>query len=247
MEEEKIKRSQLFVTTKVWSNNHTPNRTLASIKASLEKLGLDYLDLVLVHWPMTFESGPEYIPKYENGSIRIVFNSSEENFFQCYAGLEAAVDQGLVRSIGVSNFKQSQLDRLLAVARIRPTVNQIESHPLLSQKDLVDYCQSENITVVAYSPLRRADPVLLESQTLKTIAASHQKTVAQVLLRWQIQRGVLVIPKTSKRVRMVENSSVFDFELTTGEMEQISKLNTADGGGRLIRFEETQHSPEYPF
>lgn len=242
-----IKREDIFLTSKVWSNNHTKNRTLASVERSLSKLGVDYLDLVLVHWPFSFQVGGEYLPiVIENGSMKYA-PESEANFKNAYLGLECALERKLVRSIGISNFNISQIGRLLEATNVRPVVNQVESHPLLNQKVLLDYCDKQNITLVAYSPLRKGDKRLLDSDILKPIAASHNKTVAQVILRWQVQRQVVVIPKTTKQSRMVENRSLFDFTLTEKEIEQINKIDPGDGSGRLIQFDTAKDAKEYPF
>lgn len=237
-----VSRNELFITTKVWSNHHTQALALQSVRDSLSKLNLDYLDLVLVHWPMSFRSGVEYIPK-ENNTI-IGGDPKTENFELAYKGLEEAVELGLVRSIGVSNFNIAQLEKLLKKAKIKPAVNQVESHPNLVQQSLLDFCKANKIYLEAYSPLRRGDGILFNDPTLKSIAQKYNRTVAQVALRWQTQRSVIVIPKTSKRNRMLENKNLFDFELTAEEMKQINEL---DKGERVIKFEDGKHLPEYPF
>lgn len=237
-----VSRAELFVTTKVWSNHHTQALALQSVRDSLGKLQLDYLDLVLIHWPMSFRSGGEYVPR-ENNTI-VAGDPKTENFELAYKGLEQAVEMGLVRSIGVSNFNAAQLERLLKVAKIPPAVNQVESHPNLVQQSLLDYCKSKQIYLEAYSPLRRGDGILFKDPTLLAIAGAHNRTVAQVALRWQTQRPVIVIPKTSKRTRMLENKDLFNFELTADEMKQINAL---DKGERVIKFEDGKHLAEYPF
>lgn len=245
IKEGKIQRSDLFITTKVWSNNHRRDLAMQSIRQSLERLRTDYLDLVLVHWPMSFQSGKEHIPMNPEGLIALG-DLTVENFELAYQGLEDAMDLNLTRSIGVSNFNIKQLERLLSAERkYKPVVNQVESHPFLNQKDLLDYCNLNGIFLEAYSPLRRGDSSLLSNEQLKQIASRHECTVAQVILRWQLQRNVIVIPKSSSKNHMIENFSLFNIHLNQTEMEIISSLNQEKG--RLITFESSKISPEYPF
>lgn len=231
------------MTTKVWSNHHTEDLALQSVRTSLDNLKLTYLDLVLVHWPQTFASGDVYTPKAENGSL-LSGDPSKENFELAYKGLEKAVRLNLTRSIGVSNFNKKQLEKLVTADHIKPVLNQVESHPMLSQVDLLTYATGKGIRLEAYSPLRRGNSKLFQNETLKQLASKYGKSVAQVALRWQIQRGVVVIPKSSKRTRMIENRSIFDFTLTDEEMVSINGLNANE---REIKFEDSAHLAEYPF
>ncbi len=247
----KVKREELFITTKVWSNSHTEELALASVRRSLANLRLEYLDLVLVHWPQSFRSGGDYIPRVNgniSGTILAPVDPTKENFTLAYKGLEQAVALNLTRSIGVSNFNRGQLEKLLQTPNlaIKPAVNQVELHPFLSQKDLLEYATSVGVRLEAYSPLRRGDAKMLENPSLKAIAAKYGKSVAQVVLRWQLQRGVIVIPKTSRRARMVENADLFSpgFLLTAEEVATVETLNADD---RLIKFEDSAHLAEYPF
>jgi len=239
----KVKRDQLYITTKVWNNQHTEELALKSVRRSLDNLKLDYLDLVLIHWPVSFQSGGDYKPLNANGSV-IGADLGKENFELAYKGLERAVQLGLTKSIGVSNFNIAQLERVLMIARIPPVINQVESHPFLAQEELLEFCTRNGVRLEAYSPLRRADPDLLENETLKRIANKYGKTVVQVVLRWQIQRGVVVIPKSSKLKRMRENRDLFDFSLSKGEMHEIGALNRND---RVIKYTDGLHLEEYPF
>ncbi|MGG4550892.1 aldo/keto reductase [Paenibacillus humicus] len=194
-----ISREELFITTKVWNSDQGYDSTLKAFDASMSKLGLDYLDLYLIHWPVK--------GKYK----------------ETWKALEQLHKDGRVRSIGVSNFQIHHLEDLLADAEVRPVVNQVELHPLLSQVELREYCKSQGIQIEAWSPL--AQGKLLDNEVLKAIGAKYGKSTAQVIIRWDLQHGIVTIPKSSNPERIVENANVFDFELTAEEMKQIDGLN----------------------
>ncbi|WP_284645998.1 aldo/keto reductase [Paenibacillus silviterrae] len=194
-----IRREELFVTSKVWNADLGYESTLAAFETSLGKLNLDYLDLYLIHWPV------------------------EGKFESSWRALETLYKEGRVRAIGVSNFHIHHLQRLLQQAEIKPMVNQVEFHPRLTQVPLRDFCQSQGIQFEAWSPLMHGQ--LLDNPVLKEIADRHNKSVTQVILRWDLQSGIVTIPKSTKEHRIVENASVFDFELTQEEMERIDGLN----------------------
>ncbi|WHX48396.1 aldo/keto reductase [Paenibacillus woosongensis] len=194
-----ISREELFITTKVWNSDQGYDSTLKAFDASMSKLGLDYLDLYLIHWPVK--------GKYK----------------ETWKALEQLHKDGRVRSIGVSNFQVHHLEDLLADAVVRPVVNQVELHPLLSQVELREYCKSQGIQIEAWSPL--AQGKLLDNELLKAIGAKYGKSTAQVIIRWDLQHGIVTIPKSSNPERIVENANVFDFELTAEEMKQIDGLN----------------------
>lgn len=194
-----ISREELFITTKVWNSDQGYDSTLKAFDASMSKLGLDYLDLYLIHWPVK--------GKYK----------------ETWKALEQLHKDGRVRSIGVSNFQIHHLEDLLANAEVRPVVNQVELHPLLSQVELREYCKSQGIQIEAWSPL--AQGKLLDNEVLKAIGAKYGKSTAQVIIRWDLQHGIVTIPKSSNPKRIVENANVFDFELTAEEMKQIDGLN----------------------
>lgn len=194
-----IKREDLFVTSKVWNADLGYESTLAAFETSLEKLGLDYLDLYLIHWPVK--------GKYKDA----------------WRALEQLYKDGRVRAIGVSNFHVHHLEDLLKDAAVVPMVNQVELHPRLSQEELVKFCAENRIQMEAWSPLMQGQ--LLDDKTLQDIAAKHGKSIAQIILRWDLQRGIVTIPKSTKAHRIAENASVFDFELTAEEMQLIDGLN----------------------
>ncbi|PKG22420.1 aldo/keto reductase [Niallia nealsonii] len=192
-------RENLFITTKVWNADQGYDSTLAAFETSLQKLGLDYIDLYLIHWPVK--------GKYK----------------ETWKALEKLYKDGKVKAIGVSNFHVHHLEDLLEDAEVVPMVNQIELHPLLSQVEIRNYCKEKNIVVEAWSPLAQGQ--LLDNKVLKEIAAAHQKSVAQIILRWDIQSEVVTIPKSIKESRIIENASIFEFELSVDEMEKINALN----------------------
>lgn len=200
-------REDIFVTSKVWNTDQGYDATLAAFDTSMDKLGLDYLDMYLIHWPC-----PE-----------------QDLFIPTYKALESLYHAGRVRAIGVSNFEESHLGQLLDACDVVPAVNQIELHPWLAQTGLRALHSELGIATQAWSPLARGgiltDPVLLE------LAALHNRSVAQITLRWHVQSGHLVIPKASSAVRIAENLAVFDFALTDAEMARIDALDRGQRSG----------------
>ncbi|WP_203334847.1 aldo/keto reductase [Planococcus beigongshangi] len=194
-----VKREELFITSKVWNTDQGYDGTLRAFEASLERLGFDYLDLYLTHWPVP--------GKYED----------------TYRAIQRLYDEKLVRAIGVSNHHQPHLERILAKANTKPMVNQIELHPQLTQGPLREFCAQQEIAVTSWSPLARGR--LLEDAVLAEIAAGYNKTIAQVVIRWHLQHGLIVIPKSVTPSRIAENANVFDFSLAADEMAAIDGLN----------------------
>jgi methylglyoxal/glyoxal reductase len=194
-----ISREKLFVTSKVWNADQGYESTLQAFDLSLKKLGLDYLDLYLIHWP------------------------GKNKFKETWKALEKLYKDGRVRAIGVSNFHVHHLKDLLSDAEIKPMVNQVEYHPHLAQKELREFCKQEGIQLEAWSPLKQGQ--LLNDPTLMEIATKYNKSVAQIILRWDIQNEVVTIPKSIKENRIKENANIFDFELTAEDMEKIDSLN----------------------
>lgn len=199
MKEAGITRGDLFITSKVWTDDLGYEETIKAYEVSLEKLGLDYLDLYLIHWP------------------------KEGKYKEAWRALETLYKQGRVKAIGVSNFQIHHLEDLMKDAEMKPMINQIELHPRLTQKELLAYCQEKGIQVEAWSPLMQGQ--LFDQPELVEIAAKHQKSVAQVIIRWDLQNGIITIPKSVKEHRIIENGNVFDFALSKEEMEQIDALN----------------------
>ncbi|EFI68388.1 aldo/keto reductase [Lysinibacillus capsici] len=200
IEEGLVTREELFITSKVWNDGLSYEETLAAYDSSLEKIGLDYLDLYLVHWP-----------------------GIDQNFIEVYKALEKIYQDGRVRSIGVSNFHVYHLESLLKETTVVPVINQIEFHPHLIQEEVRAYCKDKGIQVEAWSPLMNGS--LLEEALIQELASKYGKTPAQIVLRYDVQHDVVTIPKTMTPARMVENLAVFDFTLTEQEMAQLDAMN----------------------
>ncbi|MEH7418178.1 aldo/keto reductase [Neobacillus drentensis] len=194
-----ISREDLFVTSKVWNSDLGYEATLEAYETSLNKLGLDYLDLYLIHWPV------------------------EGKFKEAWRALETLYKEGKVKAIGVSNFHVHHLEDLLKEAEIKPMINQVELHPRLTQKEIQTFCLEQGIQMEAWSPLMQGQ--LLDQPVIQEIANKYNKSTAQVILRWDLQNGVVTIPKSTKEHRIIENADIFDFELTKTEMKQIDDLN----------------------
>ncbi|MGG0188169.1 aldo/keto reductase [Bacillus rhizoplanae] len=192
-------REDVFVTSKVWNADLGYESTIAAYETSLNKLGLEYLDLYLIHWPV------------------------EGKYKEAWRALETLYKEGRVKAIGVSNFQIHHLEELMKDAEIKPMVNQVEYHPRLTQKELQTFCQEHDIQLEAWSPLMQGQ--LLNHEVLQEIANNYNKSVAQVILRWDLQNGVITIPKSTKEHRIVENADVFDFELKEEDMKRIDDLN----------------------
>lgn len=195
-----ISREDIFITSKVWNADLGYESAIAAYEASLARLGVDYLDLYLIHWPVK--------GKYK----------------EAWRALEYLYKEGRVKSIGVSNFQVHHLEDLLTDATVKPVINQIEFHPYLTQQKVREFCKENQIQVEAWSPLMAGNG-LLEDETLKEIATKYNKTVAQVVLRWDVQSHVVTIPKSTNENRIIENINIFDFNLSDEDMEKINGLN----------------------
>lgn len=202
LKESNVPREDLFITTKVWNADQGYDNTLRAFEESLERLGLDYVDLYLIHWPT-----PEF-----------------DAYIDTYKALEKLYNDGRVKAIGVCNFEIEHLERLLAECDVPPVLNQVECHPYLAQNELKEFCAKHDIFVEAWSPLDQGGEVL-QDETIQKIAEAHGKTPAQAVLRWHLQNNTIVIPKSVTPSRIKENFNVFDFELTADEMEAINALN----------------------
>lgn len=199
--ESNVPREELFITTKLWNADQGYDTTLKAFDESLEKLGLDYLDLYLIHWPLP----------------------SRGKYVDTWKALEKLYKDGRVRAIGVSNFKIHHLEEIITNCEIVPMVNQVEYHPRFNQRELHEYCKKNKIQLEAWSPLMQGG--LLEDPVLVEIAEKYNKSTAQVIIRWDLQTEVITIPKSTKPHRIAENADIFDFELSQEDMEKINDLN----------------------
>lgn len=195
-----VPREDIFLTTKLWNDDVREGRTKEAFEESLEALQTDYVDLYLIHWPV-------------------------DGFEMAWLIMEELYKEGKIRAIGLSNFHEEHLDRLMKVASVTPAVNQIESHPYMNNQSLIDFNHSLGIEVEAWRPLGGTGGNLLEDAELKQIANKYGKSVADIVLRWDIQRGVIVLPKSTHKDRIASNIDVFDFCLDGEDMERINQLN----------------------
>lgn len=244
-----VTREEVFVTTKVWLTNLKPEDLIAQAKESNENIGLGYIDLLLIHGAAALNNPADpsvRFPKRADGSLDV--NLDVDLVKESWPAMEQVVEMGIAKSIGVSNWYVPILERVCASAKIKPAVNQIESNPLLHQKEILAYCTKHGIIVTAYSPFGGTPPdpqppvgmpvdpkqnketnrpILWTDPTIAGIASKHGKSVPQILIKFHVARGVTVIPKTIKADRLKENADVFDFEL---DAEDIAKLDSLDSG-----------------
>ena len=194
-----VPRGDLFVTTKLWNSDQGYDSTLRACEASLKRLGLDYLDLYLVHFP---------VPDVRK---------------ETWSAMETLLKKERCRAIGVSNFTIRHLEELIEESHVIPSVNQVEFHPFLYQRELLKYCQKQGIQVEAYSPLARGER--LKHPRIGSLAEKYSKTPAQLMIRWGIQHGLVVIPKSTREERIRENGQVFDFDISDDDMRTLDSLN----------------------
>jgi len=195
----RLDRKEVFVVSKVWNTDQGFNNTIKAYNQSLKKLKLDYLDLYLIHWPV------------------------KNRFVETWEALEHLYEKGRVRAIGVSNFLMNHLEKLLPKTNIVPMVNQMEFHPYLVQQDLIDFCKLNSIQYEAWSPLMRGE--IFKIELLKKIGVKYEKSIAQIVLRWNLQKGIITIPKSSNKERIVSNANLFDFELSKEDLCSIDQLD----------------------
>ncbi|NHJ48412.1 MAG: aldo/keto reductase [Asgard group archaeon] len=199
IKDDDVPREDIYVTTKLWNSDHGYEKALAAFEESYEKMGLDYIDLYLIHWPVT--------------GLRL----------DSWRALEQIQKDGKVKSIGVSNYTIRHIEELLKEAKVIPVVNQVEFHPYLYQKELQDYCMSKNIWIQSYSPLTKGQ--MLDDPPLVEIARKNNRSTAQILIRWAIQRDTITLPKSANVSRIMENAEVFDWIISEEDMKTLDSLN----------------------
>ena len=222
--EDNLKREDIFVTSKLWNNAHNPQDVLPALKQTLNELKLDYLDLWLIHWPVAQKKGT-LVPTNDDDMISL----QELPLSLTYKEMEKAQKDGLVKAIGVSNFGKNNLQHIIDECEIIPAVNQIELHPYLQQKELIEFCKKNMITITAYSPLGSGkhlnEPNVLEDKIIKEIAQKLNITPAQVILSWHINQEIAVIPKSVHESRLRENIAALNILLDNDDIKKISSLN----------------------
>merc|ERR1712227_81950 len=259
IKEGKITRSDIFITSKLWNTFHKPEDVLPSCKTSLSLLGLDYMDLYLMHWPTAFKRGDNPFPTDADGNILPDHTDPVET----WKAMESLVTAGLVKSIGVSNFNHQQIQAIFEKGSIKPANVQVEIHPYLSNQKLVQYCLDKGVAVTAYSPLGSGDrpwatpdePKLLDDPKLSNIAKKYGKAPAQIVLRWHMQRGIIVIPKSVTPTRIKDNFQILDFELNEDDMATINSFNRnarfvpprIEENGKMVYQGHWCSHPHFPF
>ncbi|KAJ7363428.1 hypothetical protein OS493_009582 [Desmophyllum pertusum] len=227
--EGKVKREEIFITSKLWCNRHAPEDVLPTCQETLKNLQTDYLDLYLIHLPITFRKDAALRPSAGEG----ILGYSHERMAQTWQAMEQLVEKGLCKSIGISNFSVKKIQTLLETAKIVPACNQVESHPYLSQLELKKYCDSKGIVIAAYSPLgspdrpypdKEADPIILNDSVLKKIADKHKTTVALVALAWGIKRGTPVLPKAVSENHIKDNLEALHLKLDEDDMKAVESI-----------------------
>lgn len=208
-----VAREEIFVTSKLWNDDKGYENTLAAFNRTLEDLQLEYLDLYFIHWPIAKASKENW----------------KEANSESWRALEELYNQGKIKAIGVSNFLEHHLEPLFETAKIKPMVNQIEFHPGMLQKEIVEFCKKHNILVEAWAPFSNGQ--VLNNPVLKEIADKYEKTVAQLTLRWIIQKGIVPLPKSVTPERIKSNLEVFDFEISAQDVERIDRLTDCGGSG----------------
>ncbi|KAB0793803.1 hypothetical protein PPYR_13423 [Photinus pyralis] len=245
-----VTRRDLFITCKLWNTFHRPDSVEIAIKQSLSDLRTSYIDLYLMHWPMAYKEGEKFIPLDSRGNVEF----SSVHFVDTWKAMEVLVQRNLAKSIGVCNFNKRQIEKIIQSAKIPPVINQVECHPFLNQENLWHFCNSHNITITCNNPLALPERFvpdleqanLLDTPLLYKIGRRYRKTAAQVVLKYQLQRRNVVIPRTTHGDQLHENLNLFDFEMDEDEMAAMGTLNKNLRYIQSIRKNDSKH-PEYPF
>uniref|UniRef100_U5EY15 Putative aldo/keto reductase family n=1 Tax=Corethrella appendiculata TaxID=1370023 RepID=U5EY15_9DIPT len=246
-----VKREDMFIVTKLWNTYHNPDLVAQAFQKSLDNLGLDYIDLYLMHTPMGYKLNAEdsLMPLDSDGNIEF----TDYDYVDTWKSMEKLVETGKVKSLGISNFNSEQITRLLQSVTIKPVTNQVECNPGLNQKKLIEFCKQNEIVLTSYSPLGRPhyyeqDKTLPKSALLddrcKNIAKNYNKSPGQIILKYLIQIGTVPIPKSSNKGRIEQNINLFDFELTEDEVKTMDSFNT---GERTVPFKLCLKHKYFPF
>ena len=231
LSENDVNRDELWITSKLWNSAHKKEDVIPALKQTLNDLQLNYLDLYLIHWPVAFRPGLNGFPESDED----YFSLEEVPLTETWEAMLDAKKQGLIRHAGVSNFSVKKLNELIENSDETPEMNQVEMHPYLQQQDLLEFCKEQGIHVTSYSPLGSSDrpdllkkenePTLLDNKVIKGIAEKHSATPAQVLIKWAVERGTTVIPKSTNPSRIKENFESKDVNLDKEDMEEIKSLD----------------------
>ncbi|XP_055339516.1 aldo-keto reductase family 1 member B1-like [Paramacrobiotus metropolitanus] len=247
-----VKREDLFICSKVWNTFHSKEAVKRGLAETLKSLQLDYLDLYIIHWPMGYLEGGDIVPWDKDGKMQ----HSDIDYVETWQALEEVQKSGKARDIGVSNFNVEQLKRIQAISSLPIAVNQIEVHVYNQNKELIQYCKQHNITIVGYSPLGSFDrpddgltsdyPPPLEDSSVKGIAEKHKKQPGQILLKYLLQQGYVVIPKSVRKERLQANLQLFDFELDAADQQALTQL-CKGGHARACTMNQDWNHKHHPF
>ena len=227
-----VKREEVWITSKLWNNSHGKEQVIPALRKTLADLRLDYLDLYLIHWPIALKPGV-VMPEEGQGFLK----PEEAPLDETWRGMEQAQADGLAKHIGVSNFSPARLEKLMGIAERPPEVNQVECHPFLAQKELLEVCRQHGVVLTGYCPLGSGKPkdgetpTIFEDETISRIAKNHGVTPAQIALAWAVCRGTVPIPKSTNENRQQENLAAVELSLTEAEMAEMDAL---DCGYRYI-------------
>ncbi|XP_075129728.1 dihydrodiol dehydrogenase 3-like [Leptodactylus fuscus] len=247
-----VKREDIVYIGKLWNTDHSPERVLPALKQTLKDLQLPWIDVFLIHTPVEFKPGHDLFPRDEHG--KLIFHNTDLR--DTWKAMEACKDAGLVKSIGVSNFNKKQLEHILSMPglKYKPVCNEVECHIYHNQSKMLEFLKSHNIVMIGYGVLgtSRAEhwvedhdsPKVLEDPVLNGIAKSLKRTAAQVALRYQLQRGIVILAKSFNQERIKENFNVFDFELSDKDMKELDKLNK---DMRYMKLKDWLESCKHPF
>lgn len=247
IKEGKIKREDIFITSKLWNNFHAKEDVIPMIRETLNEMKMDYIDCYLIHWPFGFRKDADFWPIGDGSDTY-----SDVDYIETWKGMEECIHKGLTKSIGVSNFNSAQIERLLQVANIKPVCNQVEVNPNINQKDLIKFCSSKDIAVVGYCPLGRSEfvgqrgfpsPTILDPKVIE-IGKKYNKSAAQVVLNYLVNLGISVVPKSVTPTRIKENFEIFDFQLDENDIQYLDSCNKNQ---RVCPLAEFKNHPHYPF